>query len=873
MNNPKRNSLHAAALFAAASFFHAGTVSAGAAAPQWQAIPLVTSAAKQAGHTGGEGGQVVQTLVVSAADPTFALMGTDVGGIYRSLDAGKTWQVCMVGWHARGGNFFAVDPKNASRVVGLGGNGINWNRGWGPSPNGVYLSTNKGASWKQVSPSLEGDDWRTNSLAFDPASFDARLGYCKVVYWLTASDGLWKSADGGAAWSKISPEHSNGQLKVHPAKGYVYVAGSRDKTRGLYRSKDGGVTFQKMNDERALTLDVIAAKPDTVYLAGPKKVLVSDDCGETFRPAGAAKGLPVGAEPCVLSVDPADPLNMVCNHGGPQWWESYSYASLDGGETWTKEINDPKNHFLPLNHDSSRFAYFPTQPHTLLNAVGSGAIVRSADGGRTFVLSSDGENAIMQGASFGFSPTAPASVFLSFQDFNAAASPDGGRTWAYLNPAGNEWGGFEYGGFTVDGRVMWTGDAAGWVNPRTLKVSRNGGATWAVMKDSSGKNITWGGSEISFSDPCNPNVLFASDYRSADKGLTWTKMTGCEGVFTASPTGGKALYGRHGNKVCRSADSGATWTDVTPFLSGSIKDIAYDQVRDRIYAASEDRVKYFEKGQWYALSLPKDFKGGTHAISVAVDPSDPSLVYTCGPSNTLATDATVSASTDAGKMWVNLTVTTPLTDGHQGGGPHEVTWVRVHPTTHALWAASGCYGMWKIAASSVKAYAAFALKTAGDPTLVPKLAPVAITVQNGSMTDGTDKPIGWDGAWGAISSARDTAVFKTAPAAFRVSTGGKKGQGSDYQTLNAPAGTKFTISGSVKSRGATAQCAMQSFNSSYNSIGFQQIKWVPAGTDWTDFTGTVTLPDGTAHFEVVLLIDGTGEGWLDDIKIADVQGP
>jgi len=693
-----RRGHHRGILGAALVLIAAGSAAAGAG---WRPMPLVTAAMRRAGLTGGEGSQVIRSLAISPSDPRVLMMGTDVGGIYRSLDGGRNWQVCMSGWLARGGDAFAINPRNPDRVVGLGGNSMDWNPGWGPSPDGLYLSTNWGASWKQVLPRPEANENRPDSLAWDPSSYDPQRGCCTVAYFESRDGGLFKTTDGGVTWAHVS-DHSGATLKVHPTRGYVYLADNSQNGHGFYKSTDGGATFRKINDNYTPGLDVIPTHPDSVYLSRWDKVLVSTDAGETFRPVGTNAGLPDNTPIGVIKVSPGDPQDMLCNHGGAQWWQSFTYASHDGGASWHPVTYDHTDLFLPFTQPGNHFAFDPSRPDVAFSDLNTnGSIVKTTDGGTTFHWSNNGVNDVMTGGSFGFNPASPNTVFISFQDFNGATSADSGHTWAYCNPSGQGWGGFGYGGFALDAKVMWTGDAPSWGGPRTLKVSRDGGRTWNVMNDAAGKPVIFAGPDVSNVDPAAPGVCFASNWRSADAGRTWTPMTGCDAVFAASVRA--ALLGRHGHRVCRSLDHGVTWTDITPDVPGGLGDIALDPTRRRLYVASEGHVKAHDlaqglAGTWTTLDTPKDSRGATYTYSVCVDPQDPAIIYAAGASNIYATDATVVRSTDAGRTWANLTVTTPLRSSAQAGGPHEVAWVRVHPATRELWAAGECYGLWRFPA-------------------------------------------------------------------------------------------------------------------------------------------------------------------------------
>ncbi len=500
---------------------------------------MVTQAVRDAGHVGGEGGQAIRAVVISQADPTFLIMGTDVGGIYRSLDGGDHWQICMSGWNARGGNAFAIDPKNPDRLLGAGANGNDF----GPPANGLYLSINRGASWKSVLPRNDGNEWRRDSIAFDPASYDSKLGGCAIAYYESRDGGLFKSIDAGQTWELINKERTGAAMKVHPTRGFIYLADNSQTGHGFYKSADGGKTFRQVNGNYTLGLDVISTQPDNVYICRWDKVLVSIDAGETFKPVGRNDGLPSGMPIQDIRVSPADPKIMAAKHGGPQWWESYVYYSHDGGDSWHKPNYDNSLAFLPFTQPDEKYAFHPTDPRIVFGTAGGGWIVKSADGGKTYAWHNDGQNAIMLGATFNFNAAHPDCLFLAFQDFAGAATLDGGKTWTFRNPSGNAWGGFDYGGHTPDGQTLWAGDSPGWTGPRTLKISRDGGKSWNAVNDNAGKPIHFAGSDISFSDPAGANVYFASNYRSDDAGKTWTAMPGCDGVFIASPDG-KSLFGR-----------------------------------------------------------------------------------------------------------------------------------------------------------------------------------------------------------------------------------------------------------------------------------------------------------------------------------------
>ncbi len=656
-------------------------------------MPLLPPAAKAAGvFPGGEGSQWPRgPVVVSKSDPNFLLLPIDVGGLYASHDGGAHWKPAMNGWNARGANGFAIDPRNAKHVLGVAGNSMNWDKGWGMSPHGVYRSNDGAASWKQT---LAAPDLGGFSPAFDPSSFDKTSGICMRAYFLSVHDGLFVSEDGGTTWKGLArtTRLGNGFLRADDA-GTVYVGGSA----GLWRSTDRGATWKQSRTQPIAGLD-LGALPNVLYVSGDDGLSISRDGGTTFAPL-AAKGVERSGKAILnITVSPADAKRMLCWVQGDnyQW---VRYVSDDGGATFAPikvergqagrddgTVSSVPGGYanLPLNVREGKFAWSPTNPN-LVYGIGGDWVTRSTDGGHTFKWWNNGYNGIMLGSSFNFAAQDPAHVFLAFQDYNTADTKDGGATWTYHDASGKGWGGHCYGAGQTTGGVYWYGDADDWGGKRRLRISFDAGATWDFAK-TDGQVCAWDGAEVSFTSPRNDAVLFASNWRSADKGKTWAKMEGCDGVFISAADG--RLFGRKGSALVQSKDDGATWDKVAD-VPGGFADVAFDAKRNRFYFASEGRLKRLDDGKFSDVALPRDQMGnGPQAVTVAVDADAPDVVYAGGPRNLYASHATVVRSRDGGATWENLTT---------GDGPHEVAWIRVHPLTGQAWLNGQCYGMWRIA--------------------------------------------------------------------------------------------------------------------------------------------------------------------------------
>ncbi|BAM03152.1 hypothetical protein PSMK_09930 [Phycisphaera mikurensis NBRC 102666] len=701
----------------------------------WQRIPLVTQAALDAGaRFGGEGCQWPYDVAMDKTDGGLALFTTDVGGMWRSLDGGTTWEPCNVGHTPRGSSDVAIDPHFPARVLSDGMNSM------GSAVNGLYLSEDRAASWRPVfRAALSNFRDRRQKIVFDPTTRDDAASLTRVVYWSRTEEfnrenwgefeylpGLYRSGDGGRTWTRLNDAASDvaghSSLAVHPTTGRL-LAGNE---RGVFVSDDRGESFRRVLDRPCTGL---AAGPDgRLWMTRPDGIMASTDGGESWAESGrAGLGNPrteggtvvddagrSGVRFQLPAVSPADPDRVLVTTAADDYLFG-RHVSHDGGRTWADAAVDPGTAFMPQNAREGVYAWHPTDPDRVLSFGGDWPTA-SDDGGETFRWSGDGQNAIYIAGRFNVNPHHAGLWFLPSQDYNGGVTHDGGATWRYTPVSGLEWGGFCYGGLAISPEVIVTGLATGgWGSPRVLQRSTDGGATWSPVPEApvwvGDRESPNYGEDSGFSHPGDPEIAFTGPLRTADGGQTWERMDGCSGVFAADARG--RLYGgfqRPGsaeNDVVRSADGGETW-EVLMTIPAALEDAAATPEGDRLFIVTQGRLwkilpdadRSAVLGNPLLLVDTPPVGTGEHRVrTVAVDPADGSRVFAGQRMDTQTADAGVLRSTDGGATWENLNRTDPLARGGDAGdgldGGREPQTVRVDPHTGDLIVTTGCFGVWR----------------------------------------------------------------------------------------------------------------------------------------------------------------------------------
>jgi photosystem II stability/assembly factor-like uncharacterized protein len=261
-------------------------------------------------------------------------------GVYKSMDAGKTWK--KIGLEdTRHIGRVRVHPKNPDivYVAALG-------HAFGPNEQrGVFRSKDGGKTWEKVLS--RGDKAGAIDLILDPTNANIiYAGFWEVIRkpWTLDSGGpgggIFKSTDGGDTWTELTrkpglPRGVVGKIgiTVSPANPERVWALVEAEDGGVFRSDNGGNTWTKVNEQRNLRqrawyytrIYADPQNPETVYVLNTG-FYKSNDGGRTFTNISVPHG-----DNHDLWIAPNDPARMIqSNDGGAN-------VSVNGGRTWTEQ--------------------------------------------------------------------------------------------------------------------------------------------------------------------------------------------------------------------------------------------------------------------------------------------------------------------------------------------------------------------------------------------------------------------------------------------------------------------------------------------------------------------------------------------------------
>jgi photosystem II stability/assembly factor-like uncharacterized protein len=293
-------------------------------------------------------------VYAGAGDPIGGSLGN---GMWKSTDAGKTWQHIGLDDTVKIDSI-VVDPANPNLVI-VSALGDDTHHG-----GGIYRSTDGGQTWTNVLKPAGYDGTREVEFAYDKPSVmladtqgtgGFRFGPAPKIK--PKPPLVFKSTDEGQTWTeiKIPPFPSRVALAIamHSDGQRIYIVGNDiEKGSGLFRSDDGGATWQHMagkdtrigNGQGAYSSGVFVdpENPDIVYTVSTA-MYRSTDGGVTFH---AFKGAPGGEDYHKVWIDPTNGKRMVI--GADQG----ASVTLDGGGTWSLWYTQPISQVYHVATDS-----------------------------------------------------------------------------------------------------------------------------------------------------------------------------------------------------------------------------------------------------------------------------------------------------------------------------------------------------------------------------------------------------------------------------------------------------------------------------------------------------------------------------------------
>jgi photosystem II stability/assembly factor-like uncharacterized protein len=294
-----------------------------------------------------EGVSTIGDIAIAPSDPAVVWVGTGEpnnrqssswgDGIYKSLDAGKTWQkMGLAATHHIGR--VVIHPKNPEVVYAAALGHL-----WGPNPErGVYKTTDGGKTWNQVLKI--NDDTGVSDIAMDPESPDTLYAAAyerrRTPFGFNGGgpdSAIYKTVDGGATWKKLMkglPYENGGDtgrigLDIYRKDSNIVYAIVQHEKGGTYRSEDKGETWKKMGDTnpRPSYYSQIRIDPNNdlrIWELGAQ-MFYSEDGGKTFSTQRVKS---IHGDFHAMWIDPADSNHVITGSDGGIHW------SYDNGRTW-----------------------------------------------------------------------------------------------------------------------------------------------------------------------------------------------------------------------------------------------------------------------------------------------------------------------------------------------------------------------------------------------------------------------------------------------------------------------------------------------------------------------------------------------------------
>lgn len=613
----------------------------------------------------------IGAVEVAPSDPNVIYVGTgdliaggginEGNGMYKSIDAGRTWQHLGLD-QTRQIPSILVDPHNPNLVMIAAQGNVRARS----DMRGVFRSTDGGKTWTKTlyvddQTGLQKLAWAADHpnvilattvrhyVAPGPPPPRGATGNAANA---PSGTSLYKSTDEGVTWKEIT----GGGLPPLNGRTSVAVTMNTNAQRmflignfGLYRSDDGGTTWRQMDaaDKRIANgqggyncgVYVDPRNPDLVYTINTSSYR-STDGGNSFT---GFKGAPGGDDPQQMWIDPTNGQRMLLGV------DQGATISLDGGGTWSSWYNQSTDQVYHLATDNS----FPYWVYATQQDAGA---IRSRSRGNLGAITPLDWSPV-PGWEWGTivpDPLDPRIVYASGSGIVKITYPS--EQWINVSP-------------TIDPRaklrtafsqpIVW----APWNQHQLLAgfqylmATVDGGAQWQRMSPD-------------LTIPKNPPPAPAPVAAVAGQSVRPPVGGAIESISPSSVAPGTIWVGTNNGLIQVTRDSGRTWAEVTipglPYpanadvatIDASHQDAATAYVAVDLHATG-DYTPYLYRTHDYGKTwtrivtgLPTGEASGSFARVIRADPKKAGLLFA-------GTESAMYVSFDDGDHWQSLMLNLP----------------------------------------------------------------------------------------------------------------------------------------------------------------------------------------------------------------------
>ncbi|MCE1164215.1 MAG: T9SS type A sorting domain-containing protein [Bacteroidetes bacterium] len=591
------------------------------------------------------------SIAFHPTNPNIIYIAAAQGGVWKTTDGGINWISVTDNLSTLACGDIVID-KNNPNVLYLGTGELNYS-GDSQYGNGIFKTTNGGASWTQVATVAQVGN-KCSYMAIDPSNSD-------IVY-MAGNNGLFKSTNAGANWTNTNAGTNVNCIIIDKNNtSVIYSTVGGTNSGAIRKSTDGGSTWTTLSgglptSMGRIQLAVAESNTDYIYasISNSSGALVglyqSTNAGANWTSKATTPNYlsSQGWYDNSVTVKPTDP-NFVVVGGLDVYVSTTGGSSLVQRSQWASTSSGNFCHA-----DIHRLAY-------------NGSVLYCCSDGGVYKSTNDGQNwtdlnrtiSTLQFQSADYDPTNVLYLQGGTQDNNKETSTNGGTNWIQRSTGD--------GGYTIIDPVNTSYVYGQYVNGSIQRSNNRGTSFTNITPSGSSGGLFYNPYEMAPGDH-NTIVFGRADIWKTTNAQTATTSSGWTQIATTSVVGGsvsaigisstntgKIYIGTSNGRILVTTNNGANWSVST----------GYQYVSDFVVDYADDDICYATFGGSGTLRVAKTTNGGVNWNNISANLPNiaiNSAVLRTVPPRMLfvGTDLGVFQTTNEGVNWIDFNSGLPV---------------------------------------------------------------------------------------------------------------------------------------------------------------------------------------------------------------------